>query len=162
MNVPLKTPQHPSAKAEARVTSPLPVPTECPYCHGPISLVNNAQIYGRSYGVWPWAYRCDDRECGSHIGLHPYTSIPLGTIANAELRAARMAVKVVFNPIWRNHGAYSVQRSKAYTWLAEQLGIPKAQCHIGWFDLAMCARATALCRLYKGDVATEKTTSEMI
>lgn len=142
-------PFHSSVRAEARVSNPLPVPTICPYCSGPVSLVNNAQIYGKSYGSWPWAYRCQDRECNSHIGLHPYTAIPLGTIANAELRAARMAVKIVFNPIWQSHGgAYRSARSKAYVWLAAQMNISVARCHIGWFDLHMCNRAVQVCKTY--------------
>lgn len=143
------SPLRPSAKAEARVTNPLPAPTTCPNCFGPVSLVNNAEIYGKSYGDWPWAYRCDDRQCNTHIGLHPYTAIPLGTMANAELRAARMAVKVVFNPIWQGGvGSYGIARSKAYAWLAAQMGIPVARCHIGWFDVHMCNRAVQVCKTH--------------
>lgn len=37
------------------------------------------------------------------------------------------------------------RRTRAYVWLAEQLGIPEAQCHFGWFDEATLRRVLELC-----------------
>ena len=145
------TPQNPSRSATARVKNPLPAPTNCPHCASAVELVNNSEIYGRSYGEWPWAYRCTDDDCDSYVGLHPFTSIPLGTLANAELRKARKDAKAAFNPIWQSG---EMTRSEAYGWLAGALRIENAEeCHIGWFDLVMCRQVTRQC--YRRRVAQQ-------
>lgn len=138
-----ESPWNPSKKAIARVRNPLPVPICCPNCGEPVDIVNHDVIYGRSYGDWPWAYRCSDAKCDSHVGMHPYTNIPLGTIANATTRNARKIAKNAFNPRWQNG---NISRKAAYAWLAAQLGISNVEeCHIGWFDTATCARVRDIC-----------------
>lgn len=134
----VKTPWNPSRRATARVRNALPVPTVCPNCGGDVELVSNAMIYGREYGEWPWAYRCEDDACDSYVGLHPFTGIPLGTLANAATRAARKQAKAAFNPLWEDK---RMSRSEAYAWLAKSLGIETVEsCHIGWFDVETCKR----------------------
>lgn len=144
----LATPHNPSRGATARVKNPLPAPTICPFCDSAVELVNNSVIYGgRSYGEWPWAYRCMDDECDSYVGLHPFTAIPLGTLANAPMRQARKQAKAAFNPLWQRSGPGKMSRSEAYSWLASQLRIEDANtCHIGWFDIETCARVVEVCR----------------
>jgi hypothetical protein len=142
-----KSPANPSRKATARVTNPLPVPTACPNCNGPVRLVENRVIYGRNYGEWPWAYDC--RPCDAYVGLHPFTAIPLGTLATAPVREARKRAKAAFNPLWER-GAMT--RTQAYAWLAEQLGIADVDaCHIGWFDVAQCEAVEAAVLAYHWD-----------
>ncbi|NML34543.1 hypothetical protein HHL14_27390 [Paraburkholderia sp. G-4-1-8] len=141
----VKTPWNPSRRATARVTNPLPQPTICPHCGSAVELVSNSHIYGREYGEWPWAFRCTDNECDSYVGLHPFTGIPLGTLANAATRAARKRAKNAFNPLWQDGGQF--KRGEAYAWLAGQLGITDVStCHIGWFDVAMCNRVVQVVR----------------
>jgi hypothetical protein len=135
----VKTPWNPSRKAIARVTNPLPVPTVCPHCGSDCGIVNNAEIYGREYGDWPWAVLCSG--CKAYVGLHPFTGIPLGTLATAPIRKARSAAKDEFNKLWQR-GAMT--RSAAYAWLAGALGIANVnECHIGWFDVAQCEAVIA-------------------
>jgi hypothetical protein len=130
------TPWNPSRRAIKRVTNPLPAPIECRLCSSKVDLVKNSEIYnGREYGEWPWAYLC--RGCGAYVGLHPFTAIPLGTLADIATREARMQAKDAFNPLWQSGG---MTRSDAYSWLAAQLGIAVGECHIGWFDIAACNR----------------------
>lgn len=129
------TPWDPSRRAVARVKNPLPVPEKCPHCGSRVWIGPNSRIYGRPYGDWPWALMCTG--CDSYVGLHPFTGIPLGTLATPEIRRARKAAKEVFNPLWQR-GAMT--RDQAYAWLASALGIADVeQCHIGWFDVAQCA-----------------------
>nr|WP_315471724.1 zinc-finger-containing protein [uncultured Rhodoferax sp.] len=133
------TPWAPSRRAAARVTNPLPVPEVCPHCGAPCSIVNNSLIYGREYGEWPWAVLC--QGCEAYVGLHPFTGIPLGTLATAEIRNARKRAKSAFNPLWQQGG---MSRSEAYAWLAKALGIADVNaCHIGWFDVAQCNAVVA-------------------
>lgn len=135
------TPANPSRSATARVKNPLPVPTECRLCGGKVECVNNREIYGRSYGEWPWVYRCCD--CGAYVGLHPFTALPLGSLADAATRAARKQAKALFQPIWEGG---SMTRTEAYAWLAARLGIPFAACHFGWFDTETCNRVIEIIR----------------
>ncbi len=139
-----KTPWNPSRKATARVKNPLPAPTSCPHCNGAVDLVNNSAIYGREYGEWPYAYACTTAGCGAYVGLHPFTAIPLGTLADGPTRAARKRAKAAFNPIWQSG---RMTRGEAYAWLARALGIEKTEeCHIGWFDVSTCQRVEQVIR----------------
>ncbi len=131
--------------AVRKVKNVLPVPTECRYCKAPVALSNNSRIYGRSYGTWPWVYHCT--KCDSHVGTHPGTDIPLGTLADAPLRKHRSAFKDTFNPLWVNSLGGRWSRTKAYTWLAGVMKIPVHQCHGAWFDEAQCIAATQYCRV---------------
>lgn len=131
---------HVSRRALKRVKNPVPAPTACRYCAGPVALVNNRSIYGREYGDWPFAYYCDD--CNAYVGLHPDTDIPLGTLASPELRTARNKAKDAFHRVKEKRG---FSRSMAYQWLAEKMGIEVGVCHFGWFDPGDCAKAFAIC-----------------
>ena len=137
----MASPNSPSKRATERVVASggaLPAPTECPYCKGTVRVVSNSVVYGREYGNWPWLYRCEHDACDSYVGMHPFTAIPLGTMANAVLRQARKDAKNLFQPLW-TQGTYA--RWECYEWLAEKMGIPVKECHFGWFDLERCALA---------------------
>lgn len=129
-----------SRKALSRVTNPLPVPTSCPYCGGSIKLVSHMEVYGREYGNWPYVYRC--APCDAHVGLHPDTDIPLGTLANGELRSERARNKAHFERLWK--GGH-MSRTGAYRWLADQMRLSKDDCHWGVFSVEQCRIAGNLC-----------------
>lgn len=126
----------PQTRAVNRVKNPLPAPDSCRYCGASVRVVSNAVIYGRAYGNWPWAFRC--AGCGAYVGMHPYTAIPLGTLANRALRRARNESKRPFEALWRQ-GA--MDRDEAYLALATHLGIEVQECHFGWFEHDQCERA---------------------
>ena len=89
----------------------------CQYCGADAVLTSSAEIYGgRDYGK---IYIC--RPCGAYVGCHKGTEVPLGTLANEELRAARKAAHAAFDPI---HKKGYKRRDRAYWWLAEKLNIP--------------------------------------
>jgi|SRR5438128_3340294 len=130
-----------SRRSLRRVKDPLPIPTECPCCGGPVKLINNSEIYnGREYGDWPYAYYC--KLCDAYVGLHPGTDIPLGTLASKVLREARKSSKTSFTKLYKT---YKWGREEAYHWLAEKLGIPKKECHFGWFKEYQCTLAERIC-----------------
>lgn len=137
-----KTPWNPSAKAIARVRDPLPAPQICRYCNGDVRIIGHAEIYGgRTFGDWPWVFRCD--QCHARVGMHPFTNIPLGTLANDELRKVREACKAPFNRLWQAGGVMG--RTEAYRWLAQAMGKTVAQCRFGLFEIRDCERAMQLC-----------------
>lgn len=131
-----KTPWNPSRRATERVKDPLPAPTCCPYCDGAVEIAGHAEIYGRVYSDWPWVYRC--KSCGAYVGMHPFTSIPLGTLADKELRHTRVQCKQPFTVVWQSG---MMTRDQAYQRLAEHMGMTAAECHFGLFDVKQCHRA---------------------
>jgi len=129
-----KTPWHPSRRATARVKDPLPAPETCNLCGAAVRIASHEEIYGRAYNEWPWAYRCEG--CRAHVGMHPYTAIPLGSLANEEIRRARTLSKGLFEQLWKGGGAMT--RTDAYKALAAHMNIPMSACHFGSFDVEQC------------------------
>lgn len=114
----------------------------CPYCGCRAELVDGAAIYGSSR--YPGRYwLC--RPCSAWVGTHRNSSThaPLGRLANAELRTAKMLAHANFDLLWKS-GASS--RSDAYAWLADAMGMPRGKCHIGWMDVEQCRKVARLCQ----------------
>lgn len=132
-----KDPWNPSRKATARVKDPLPAPKTCRYCEGVVEIMSHERVYGRDYSDWPWLYRCV--ECDASVGMHPFTNIPLGVLADQSLRKTRMRVKAIFKGVCLQFPS----RSDAYAALADAMGIPVGECHFGWFTEERCVQAEA-------------------
>lgn len=99
---------------------------------------------------WGYRYRCV--ACDARVGCHKGTQVPLGTLANAELRVARGAAHEMFDALWqlkmeKERVSKSSARAAAYRWLAKHFN--QKQVHIGSMDLAQCARVVEICRPYR-------------
>lgn len=120
-------------------------PPRCPYCGETSILVNGADLYpSRPDLAHVRAYVCD--PCDARVGCHDGTDRPKGRLANAELRALRIAAHAAFDPFWVGGGAVKLRRVEAYRWLAEKLGLPAKRCHIGLFTEDECRRTIEVCR----------------
>ena len=115
-------------------------PTICRYCGSPVVYTSNAEIYGREYGEGK-CYLC--RNCRAFVGVHPGTDIPLGTLANEELRRYRKTAHFYFDQIWMQPLRITT-RYKSYDWLSKQLGISKEYTHIGMFEKEECVKTIEL------------------
>lgn len=125
-----------------------PIPTVCLYCNGPVRYTSNAEIYGRPYGNGK-CYKCDG--CDAYVGVHTGTKIPLGRMANRELRELKKKCHALFDPVWKLNK--NIKREHAYGRLANVLGIPINECHFGWFDKPMLDKAFEIMSVpdwYKG------------
>ncbi len=60
----------------------------------------------------------------------------------SSLAKARIAAHSAFDVLWQNE---YMTRSEAYEWLADQLGIPKQDCHMLYFDEETCIGVAQLC-----------------
>lgn len=130
-----------SRRKLAKVRHYLNPPTECHYCNGAVTLVENREVYGgRSFGAWPYCYLC--QGCGAYVGLHPDTDLPVGYLANASTRSARMAAKLPFGTLTR---CYFKDRNKAYAWLSSAAGIEPLLCHFSMFDEDQCIEVFNVC-----------------
>lgn len=58
------------------------------------------------------------------------------------LARARIEAHAAFDPLWKSG---TMSRRSAYDWLAIQLRLPVAACHMVLFDEAMCQRVVAVC-----------------
>jgi hypothetical protein len=78
--------------------------------------------------------------------------MPLGRLANAELREYKKAAHVAFDTLWKStkRKGYksSHERSLAYAWLAEELKIHPQKCHIGMMDVDQCRAVIEVCKKY--------------
>jgi hypothetical protein len=111
-------------------------PTKCNLCGGKVVYISNAKIYGKQYGSG-YCYHCTD--CNAYVGTHePRPKEALGILANKEMREWKMKCHGLFDPLWKNKRE---KRSKLYSILAFQMGIPIRQCHFGYFDLAALKKA---------------------
>ena len=107
----------------------------CPYC-GSHSVLRSAD------GI----YRCNDKNtmlyvcsrypaCDSYVRVHPGTKIPVGTMANRELRLLRNEAHRNFDQL---HKKGLMSKEDAYHWLASILAAPLGQAHIGYLGEYYC------------------------
>lgn len=115
---------------------------KCPYCQKPAKQVQGDHVYPHRPDLHgKWFYVCD--PCEARVGCHPGTRKPLGRLANAELRKAKSVAHRAFDPIWKTK---KMDRRAAYQSLADKLGIPANECHIGEFDVAQCRKVVEVCQ----------------
>lgn len=113
----------------------------CPYCGKMSDKVSGREIYPHRPDLYAKVfYQC--APCDAYVGCHPGTDKPMGRLANAELRRAKLQAHGAFDFIWKS-GLKT--RGSAYKWLAKQPGIPKEECHIGMFDVATCRKVVEIC-----------------
>ena len=118
----------------------------CPYCASKSELVKGSVIYPHRndlYNLNFWLCA----PCDAYVGCHKGTTNPLGRLANKELRSAKSEAHKFFDPLWHNsEKPRRHARNAAYSWLAEALGVPTQECHIGMFDVETCRRVVEICK----------------
>lgn len=137
----------------------------CPYCQQPAELVTGAVIYPRRPELAGLKFhQC--KPCDAYVGTHKAGdyifiggkkvisdgTLPLGRLANAELRRAKRLAHDAFDPLWGLSG--TMGRKQAYAWLARAMDVSKDEAHIGNFDVAQCMRVVEVCQAYnRGELA---------
>ncbi len=105
----------------------------CPVCGNPAVLKDSRVVYGRYYG---YLWTCKNYpECNTYVGCHRGTTNPLGTLANPNLRRARMRAHRVFDAVWKSG---KLTRKQAYALLREKMCLTEQEAHIAKFTLAQC------------------------
>ncbi len=114
----------------------------CDYCEQPAELVNGEVIYPHREdlaGLKFW--RC--WPCRAYVGCHKGSkNVPLGRLANLELREWRQRAHAEVDLIWE---LKVKSRKSTYRWLADKLGIEVKDCHIAQFDIEQCQRVIEVC-----------------
>jgi len=120
----------------------------CPYCGAKVIFVDSKMVYGKSYGM---IYICSKYpKCDSYVGVHKNTCVPLGTLANKELRKYRGIAHLYFDTLWKNKK--SGTRIKAYKWLSEKMNISVPDTHIGYFNIDQCKTVIKICKPYAENI----------
>ena len=109
----------------------------CPYCGSPTQLVNDSEIYGKSFGTK--CYVC--RPCKAWVGCHKGTDKALGRVADSALRELKHKAHDVFDRIWKEK---YLSRTEAYEILSIAFDLPSEQTHIGMFDEDLCRKTIDL------------------
>lgn len=119
----------------------------CPYCKKFSQKVTGERIYPQRADLFSKTfYLC--APCNAYVGCHDGTAQPLGRLADAKLRKAKLMAHDAFDPWWKSK---KMKRGEAYRWLAQQLGIDGSDCHIGMFDLETCQKVIDICKNNPGD-----------
>lgn len=109
----------------------------CPYCGASTQLVDDSEIYVRSFGGK--CYVC--RSCQAWVGCYKDSDKSLGRLANKELRELKHKAHEAFDPIWKD--GY-LPRTAAYEILSIAFELPAEQTHIGMFDEELCLKVIEL------------------
>lgn len=127
-------------------TSEMVWEVKCQYCGRQAKHFKTSDhVHAEDYGpIW----HC--QPCEAWVGCSKDGG-PLGSLAKKSLRMARIAAHEAFDPLVEGKKRRDkCSRSKAikagYAWLADQLGIPVEECHIGYVDEATCLRIAAICQ----------------
>lgn len=137
-------------------------PTVCNLCGGTVEYIKNSKIYGKSYGSG-FCYHCIN--CDAYVGTHKdRPREAMGILANEEMRRWKNWCHNIFDKLWQPHYKvnYSnlttkmvvpkMKRGQAYSLLAKEMGIPKSDCHFGYFNVKQLKRAYAILKnkFFKG------------
>ena len=111
---------------------------KCQYDNAEVVLFMDSSFlyHGHDYGpVWVCT------ECKAYVGCHPGTTVPLGSVANAELRLLRKQCHQQFDKMWKHQGC---SRLRAYEILSRMMRIDNP--HIGEFNIEQCQRLLSILR----------------
>ena len=115
----------------------------CPYCGSHIVLRSADGIY-KENSSRTMLYVCSRYPvCDAYVRVLPGTKKPVGSLANANLRALRHEAHHYFDQLFLN-GIMS--RDEAYVWLSEMLQTPMSQSHIGYMGEYYCQRVIEECQ----------------
>lgn len=115
---------------------------KCPYC-GSQAFLRPASAVHRHAQPGEEVYVCARYPaCDAYVSAHRESRLPMGTLANKELRNQRRQAHTALNRLWEQG---LMTRKEAYRWLQIQLGLPESETHIGHFSEFRCKQVISLC-----------------
>ena len=135
---------------------------KCPYCHAHASLRPASLVYGSTPQTrGKFLYVCDRwPACNAYVSAHERTLLPMGTLANGDLRHKRILAHRALKKLQQD---CHMEKWEVYIWLQAKLGldahqthigqqlqlqhhVPALQTHIGQFSEYMCEQVISLCQ----------------
>ena len=115
---------------------------KCPYCGRPAILRDAAYVY-KENALDKHLYVCSGYpECDSYVGAHRKSKLPMGTLANGDLRNKRIQAHKAFDWMWKSG---LMTKWQAYKWMQGKLALNEEQAHIAKFSEYMCDRLIVEC-----------------
>ena len=112
-----------------------PSTIRCCYCGASVTL-RSAEGIIPEFKPGTMLYVCRNYPaCDSYVKVHPGTKLPMGSLANKELRTLRRNAHFHFDQLYST-GLMSGE--EAYEWLAAQLMLPMEKAHIGQLGPYYC------------------------
>ena len=74
-------------------------------------------------------------QCDAYVRVHAGTNIPVGSLANHELRTLRRTAHQYFDQL---HQSGYMSKQDAYQWLADLISAPLSEAHIGHLGEYYC------------------------
>lgn len=107
----------------------------CPYCGSPVVYRSADGIYHDNRND-TMLYVCSRYpECDSYVRVHAGTKIPVGSLANHELRSLRRTAHHYFDQLYE---CGYMSKQEAYQWLADLIMAPLSEAHIGHLGEYYC------------------------
>ena len=116
---------------------------KCPYCHAHASLRPASLVYGATpQARGKYLYVCDRWPvCNAYVSAHERTLLPMGTLANGDLRHKRILAHRALKKLQQD---CQMEKWEVYIWLQAKLGLDARQTHIGQFSEYMCEQVISL------------------
>lgn len=107
----------------------------CPYCRSPVVIRSADGIYRDNSEDTKLCVCAKYPACDAYVRMQTGKTIPLGNLANGELRALRREAHRYFDRI---HQSGLMTKQEAYMWLATIVAAPMAHAHIGQLQEYYC------------------------
>lgn len=115
----------------------------CPYCGAKATLRPSSAVYGDHAKTDGYLYVCDRYpKCDAYVAAHRKTKLPMGTLANGDLRHKRIEAHKVFDQMWKSG---LMTKWQAYKWLQGKFALNDSQAHIAKFSEYMCNQLINTC-----------------
>ena len=109
----------------------------CPECGSPVVLKSADGIY-HTNPDHVQLYVCSRYpQCDTYVRTPPGTTIPMGTLANRQLRRLRVQAHKSFDRLYRSG---LMGKDDAYRWLASVVQAPMSCAHIGYLGDYYCKK----------------------
>lgn len=117
---------------------------KCPYCGSRALLRPASVVYGEKAAdpAAPYYVCARFPACDAYVAAHKKNCLPMGSLANAELRRKRIQAHAALDRLWKG-GLMS--KKQAYFWLQAKLDLPGEETHIGRFSTFRCEQVRWCC-----------------
>lgn len=117
---------------------------KCSYCGAQAMLRPACAVHGEKAKKDSQLYVCSRYpKCNAYVGAHKNTLLPMGTLANGDLRHKRILAHKALDRLWKD-GA--MKKWQAYKWMEAKLGLRSDQAHIAMFSEYMCDQLIHACQ----------------
>lgn len=117
---------------------------KCPYCGAQAVLRPACAVHGKRAKPGQYLYVCARYPiCDAYVGAHAKSLLPMGTLANGDLRHKRILAHKAFDQF---QALGRMEKWQAYKWLQAKFSLRIDQAHIAKFSEYMCDQLIAACQ----------------